>query len=110
MPDEGNRGRRILFPRRLLQQARAYIAVERAHAIAKFWQRSGWQSIENPIFVLRERSRSRLRLLDGGDIALDQLSPDERGRTIVCDDGVPCEPAVLWLTELACQSSRTPGK
>ena len=105
LPDaltKGDRGRRILVPGRLLEQVRAYIAVERAHAVAKFQRRSGWQSFERPIFVRRERTTSRLRSLDGGEIALDLLSTDERSRIIVCDDddGAPTEPAVLWLTEV----------
>lgn len=104
MPDaltKGDRGRQILVPARLLEQVRAYIAVERAHAVAKFERRSRWQSFDRPIFVRRERNASRLRLFDGGEIDLNLLNPEERGRTIVCDDdGVPCEPAVLWLTEV----------
>jgi site-specific recombinase XerD len=104
LPDaltKGDRGRRILVPGRLLEQVRAYVAVERAHAITKFQRRSGWQSFERPIFVRRDRTASRLRSLDGGEIALDLLSPDERSRIIVCnDDGAPAEPAVLWLTEV----------
>ena len=104
LPDaltKGDRGRQILVPGRLLEQARAYIAVERAHAVAKFQRRLGWQSFDRAIFVRRERSGSRLRQLDGGDIALDLLSPEERGRIIVCnDDGAPIEPAALWLTEV----------
>lgn len=98
---KGDRGRRILIPRRLLEQVRAYRTVERVHAVAKFKCRSGWQSIERPILVLRERSASRLKLRDGGDIAFDQINPDERGRIIACDDnGMPCEPGILWLTEV----------
>lgn len=104
LPDaltKGDRGRRILVPGRLLEQVRAYIVVERAHAVAKFQRRSGWQSFERPIFVRRQRTSSRLRSLDGGEIALDLLSADERGRIILCDeDSTPTEPAVLWLTEV----------
>ncbi|TIQ75536.1 MAG: integrase, partial [Mesorhizobium sp.] len=84
-----------------LEQVRAYVDVERAHAVAKFQQRSAWQSIDRPIFVHRERHAARLRLLDGGDIALDLLGPEERCRIIACDsDSTPCEPAVLWLSEI----------
>jgi site-specific recombinase XerD len=98
---KGDRGRRILIPRRLLEQVRAYIAVERASAIVKFERRSGWRSIDRPIFILGHQSGSRLHLRDGSMVALDRLTPDERGRTIICsDDGVPREPAVLWLTEV----------
>ncbi|WP_375337409.1 hypothetical protein [Rhizobium bangladeshense] len=104
MPDaqtKGDRGRQILVPARLLEQVRAYIDVERALAVAKFQQRSAWQSIYRPIFVHRERYAARLRLCDGGDIAVDLLGPEERGRIIVCDsDGTPSEPAPLWLSEI----------
>ena len=104
LPDaqtKGDRGRQILVPARLLEQVRAYIDVERAHAVTKFQQRSGWQSIDRPIFVHRGRHGPRMRLLDDGDIALDLLDPEERGRVIVCDrDGTPSEPAVLWLSEI----------
>jgi site-specific recombinase XerD len=104
LPDaltKGDRGRQILVPARLLEQLRAYIRVERAQSVAKFQRRSGWQWFDRPIFVRTERSDSRLRLLDGGDIALDLLSPEERGRIVVCaDDGTPSEPAVLWLSEV----------
>ncbi|NKL80982.1 tyrosine-type recombinase/integrase [Rhizobium leguminosarum bv. viciae] len=98
---KGDRGRRILIPRRLLEQVRAYFAVERASATAKFERRCGWLSIDRPIFILKGQSSSRLRLRDGSQIGIDQLTPDERGRVIACDDdGVPREPAVLWLTEV----------
>lgn len=104
LPDaltKGDRGRQILLSGRLLEQARAYIAVERAHAVTKFQQRFGWRSFDRPIFVHRERSASRLRLLDGSDIVLDLLRPEERSKIILCeDDGTPSEPAVLWLTEV----------
>jgi len=104
LPDaqtKGDRGRQILVPARLLEQVRAYVDVERAHAVAKFQQRLAWQSIDRPLFVHRERKGSRLRSLDGGDIALDVLDPEERSRIIVCDcDGTPVEPAVLWLSEI----------
>lgn len=104
LPDaqtKGNRGRQILVPARLIEQVRAYIDVERAHAVAKFQQRSGWQLIDRPIFVHRERCGARLRLLEGGEIALDLLGPEERGRITICgSDGTPKEPAVLWLSEI----------
>ncbi|ADY68003.1 tyrosine-type recombinase/integrase [Agrobacterium tumefaciens] len=104
LPDaqtKGDRGRQILVPARLLEQVRAYVVVERAHAVTKFQQRSAWRSIDRPIFVHRDRHAARLRLLDGGDIALDLLDPEERGRIIVCDsDGTPSEPAILWLSEI----------
>ena len=104
LPDaqtKGDRGRQILVPARLLEQVRAYVDVERAHAVTKFQRRSEWQSIDRPIFVHRERHAARLRLVDGGDIALDLLDPEERGRIIVCDsDGTPSEPAILWLSEI----------
>ncbi|WP_353643128.1 hypothetical protein [Mesorhizobium sp. WSM2239] len=80
---------------------RSYIDVERAHAVAKFQRRSGWQSIDRPICVHRARFGARLQRVGRGDIALDLLSPEERIRIIVCDgNGTPAEPAVLWLSEI----------
>src|SRR3546814_3343533 len=39
----------MLLPRRLLPVFDAYIAVERAAAVAKFAQRRGWEAIDRPI-------------------------------------------------------------
>lgn len=104
LPDcltKGDRGRQILIPARLIEQVRAYVDVERASAVAKFRQRSGWLSIDCPIFVQRERGGARLRLREGGNIAPDLLDPGERGRIVLCaDDGAPREPAALWLSEI----------
>lgn len=104
LPDaqtKGDRGRQILIPSRLLEQVRAYVDVERSYAIAKFQQRSLWRSIVQPIFVLRERNATHIRLLNGSDIALDLLDPEERSRIIICEkDGTPSEPAALWLSEI----------
>lgn len=97
---KGNRGRKILVPQRLLEQVRAYIAVERADAVTKFRQHAGWRLIEDPIYISKERRGSRLKLRAGGDIAIDQLGTHERSRTIICDDNTPNESAVLWLTEV----------
>src|SRR3546814_7920741 len=41
----------MLLPRRLLPVFDAYIAVERAAAVAKFAQRRGWEAIDRPIFI-----------------------------------------------------------
>ena len=42
-----------------------------------------------------------LRLLDGRVIPVEALTPDERGRLVICDDeSAPREPAVLWVTEV----------
>ena len=99
---KGDRGRSIIVPSRLLQHVAAYITVERAHAVAKFKAREGWRAIEQPIFVRRPAAGATgLSLRDGGGIRFEALVPDERGRLIICDnDGVPEEPAALWLTEI----------
>lgn len=98
---KGERGRRVLIPARLLQQVLAYIAVERASAAAKFVARSGWQVIERPIFICPLASSGTLTAREGGSIPLDALTPDERGRLVICGDGgTPRESAVLWLTEV----------
>lgn len=99
---KGDRGRRILLPQRLLRQIAAYIGVERAHAAANFKTRSGWRSIEQPIFIHHPIPGAiRVPLRDGGAIQIDALTPDERGRLVICgNDGAPLEPAALWLTEV----------
>jgi site-specific recombinase XerD len=99
---KGDRGRRILLPRRLLQQITAYIAVERTHAVTKGTTRAAWSAIERPIFIRHPTAgATRVSLRDGGTIQIDALTPDERGRLIVCDDdGVPLASAILWLTEV----------
>lgn len=99
---KGDRGRRILLPRRLLQQIAAYIAVERAHATGKFKNRMIWTTIQRPIFIHHPISgATSVPLRDGGSIQIDALTPDERGRLVICDnDGSPQESAALWLTEV----------
>lgn len=98
---KGDRRRRVLVPTRLVQQVTAYIAVERSVAAAKFLSRSGWLAINRPIFISRPGAGSTLTLQGGGRLSIDRLTPDERGRLIICDEtGAPCEPAVLWLTEV----------
>ena len=99
---KGDRGRSILLPRRLLQQIRAYIAVERAHAITKFKNGKAWNAIQQPILVRGpEPNATGLALCEGGTISFEALTPDERGRLVICDeDGAPDQPATLWLTEI----------
>jgi site-specific recombinase XerD len=99
---KGERSRSILLPHRLLQQISAYIVAERAHAVAKCRDREGWRAIEQPIFIHRPvRHATGLRLLDGRVIPVEALTPDERGRLVICDDeSAPREPAVLWVTEV----------
>lgn len=98
---KGERGRRVLIPRRFVQQLLPYLAVERASAVTKFQARSGWRAIERPIFARAIDPGSRVRLRDGGSVSMDALTPDERGRLVLCaEDGAPAEPAALWLTEV----------
>jgi site-specific recombinase XerD len=99
---KGDRGRSVLLPRRLLRQIATYIAVERTHATTKFTDDKAWNAIQQPIFVRRsEPDATGLALRDGGTIPFEALTPDERGRLVICDDdGAPDEPAVLWLTEI----------
>ncbi len=98
---KGERGRRVLIPRRLLQQVLAYIAVEREAACAKFLARSGWQAIDRPILIRAPGPGGKLTARDGGAISADVLTPDERGRLVICGGtGTPRESAVLWLTEV----------
>lgn len=99
---KGDRGRRVLLPRRLLQQIAAYVGAERALAVAKFKARSGWRAVERPILIRRSTPGAvRVALCAGGTIPADALTPDERGRLVICgDDGAPQEPAALWLSEV----------
>jgi site-specific recombinase XerD len=99
---KGDRGRSVLLPRRLLQQITAYIAVERTFAAVKFRSRSGWRETDRPILIHRPiLGAAALSLANGGTAFIDTLSPEERGRLIICgDDGSPEEPAALWLTEI----------
>jgi integrase len=98
---KGERGRRVLIPRRVLEQVSAYRAVERASAVTKFQRRSGWEVIDGPIFIRRQQAGSRLIFRDGSSGAIDVFTPEERGRTVLCaDDGTPRESAVLWVTEV----------
>ncbi|MBW9089738.1 site-specific integrase [Rhizobium wenxiniae] len=99
---KGERGRAILIPDGLLQRLRAYIRVERAHAVTKFKARQGWSLVERPIHVRRPTVGSRnLLLADGRVVPLEVFSPEERERLVICEaDNSPIEPAVLWLTEV----------
>jgi len=99
---KGDRGRSVLLPRRLLQQITAYIAVERTLAVAKFRSRSGWREINRSILIRRPMPGAvALSFVNGGTALIDAVSPEERGRLVICgDDGSPEEPAALWLTEI----------
>lgn len=99
---KGDKGRTILLPRRLLPAFDAYITVERAMAAAKFVKRKGWEAIDRPIFIRRPTSGpTSLHLVGGGSIDIEVVTPDERARLVICnEDGIPCEAAVLWLTEV----------
>jgi integrase len=99
---KGDRGRSVLLPRRLLQQIAAYARVERAVAVAKFAARSVWRAIDRPIFIRRPALGALgVALCAGGMIPIEALTPDERGRLVICaDDGAPQEAAAFWLTEI----------
>lgn len=99
---KGDVGRSVLLPRRLLQEIGAYQTVERGVACAKFQAREGWRLIDRPIFVHRPSPAALgLAAREGGTIPLARLTPDERGRLVICDaSGAPQEAGVLWLTEV----------
>lgn len=98
---KGDRGRSILLPRTLLSQIKTYLQIERSSAVAKFKARSGWRAIKAPILIEELLpGDQRVQLIEGSTISLDALTPEERGRLIVCKDGKPLEPATLWLTEI----------
>ena len=71
-------------------------------AVAKFEARSGWRAIERPIFIRRPTPGAlAVALCAGSTILVDALTPEERGRLVICaEGGAPQEPAVLWLTEV----------
>src|SRR3546814_5763540 len=100
---KGDRGRSMLLPRRLLPVFDAYIAVERAAAVAKFAQRRGWEAIDRPIFIHSPSFGQRaFHLVGGGTMDIEVVTPDERARLVsFADDGTPREPAVLLLTKVA---------
>ncbi len=99
---KGDRGRSVLLPGRLISQIDAYLRVERANACAKFAMRQGWRQIDRPIFIRSPMPRAiAFVLVDGGSIPIDALTPDERGRLVICDNaGGSQEPAALWVTEV----------
>jgi len=102
---KGDKGRTIRMPRRLLGEFRTYLAVERACAAEKFMAREGWKSAPAPILCRPGRKARRIELrLDGprwASVSLDEITPDERRRLVLCDaGGAPLAPAALWLTEV----------
>ena len=99
---KGDYGRTVVLPSRLVPQISAYIQVERAVACGKFAARKGWRQIDQPIFIRAPVPGTRtLVLRDGGTIPIEVLTPNERGRVVICDDdGAPREAAALWVTEV----------
>jgi len=101
---KGNKGRTIRMPARLLARFKAYVSVERAVAVAKFRNRKTSTTMKDPI-LCRTARPGRLMLQSSQsswvNIPIDRLTPDERRRLILCDaDGLPQEPAALWLSEV----------
>lgn len=98
---KGGRGRSVLIPDRLLTQITAYAAVERRRAAEAFIARGGWRAIDRPIMATAPTASGRLTLVGGGGVAVETLTPEERGRIVLCDAiGAPVAPAALWLTEV----------
>lgn len=98
---KGGCGRSVLIPDRLLAPIATYAAVERRRAAAAFAARGGWRAIDRPIMATAPTAAGRLTLVGGGGVAVETLTPDERGRVVLCDAaGAPMEPAALWLTEV----------
>ena len=65
----------MLLPRRLLPVFDAYIAVERAAAVAKFAQRRGWEAIDRPIFIHSPSFGQRaLHLVGGGTMDMEVVT------------------------------------
>jgi len=99
---KGDRGRTVVLPSRLVPQISAYLQVERAGAVAKFAARQGPRQIDRPIFIRAPAPGAHsLVLLGGGTVPVDVLTPEERGRLVICDeDGTPREVAALWVSEV----------
>lgn len=98
---KGNRGRTILIPRRLTDRLCNYLEIERFRAIEKFVDRETWRRLKNPIFAEKLAYRSRtVRLTDGTSVSLNRFNPGERQRLVFVCNGVPLEPAALWLSEI----------
>ena len=80
---------------RILQAERAQLSPSSRPAIRLARHRTA------DLYSPAGRRRAPAALCDGGTIPVDALIPDERGRLMICDnDGVPEEPAALWLTEI----------
>lgn len=98
---KGNSGRTILIPHRVIARLQDYMEIERTRAISKFRERSSWSRISRPIFVERlVNDPTRVKLLDGSTTRVGRFAPDERLRLVLCEAGVPDEPAALWLSEI----------
>lgn len=101
---KGNKGRTIRMPARLLARFTAYLSVERAVAVAKFRKRDASRTMKDPIFCRTARSGRLMLQSSKGEwvnTPIDRLTPDERRRLILCDpEGLPQEPAALWLSEV----------
>jgi site-specific recombinase XerD len=101
---KGNKGRTIRMPARLLARLQTYLTVERALAVAKFGQRDTANIMKDAIFCKTTRP-GRFLLRCGPDswvnTPLDRLTPDERRSLVLCnEEGLPQEPAALWLSEV----------
>lgn len=101
---KGKKGRTIRMPARLLTRFKAYLSVERDAAVTKFRQRNVLRKMKHHI-LCREIAHGRLMLLSSRGLwintPMDRLTPDERRSLVLCDaEGLPQEPAALWLSEV----------
>ena len=101
---KGNKGRTIRMPVRLLARFQAYLKIERDAAVLKFRQRAIFQRMKDPI-LCRSAGPGRLLLQSSQgswlNTPLDRLTPDDRRNLVFCDaEGLPQEPAALWLSEV----------
>lgn len=98
---KGNRGRKILIPHRIIARLHDYIDIERSRAASKFKGRSGVSQISRAILVERNIKDPQMVQLSGGStVRIDRFSPEERLRLVLCSEGIPEAPAVLWLSEV----------
>ena len=100
---KGDKGRTIRIPASLLGRLRSYLEVERSAAVEKFKARKGSERMSASLTCSINGGRIEIATKAGGcvPLRLDTTTPDERRRLIIfCADGMPVEPAALWLSEI----------
>ena len=100
---KGDKGRTIRIPASLLSRLRSYIEIERTVAAEKFRMRNGIKRIPGALTCILNAGRIEVATAGGEHrpLRLDTVTPDERRRLVIHSrDGMPAEPAALWLSEV----------